>query len=159
MSKEISEKLSIANEMAQFDAKNRTFYDELSDEEKKKFAPFLMIRWGSSVEGIADLQAYYLISCNERLNKQFFDISGSQHKKLQWLLATTVSPGIGRQYHKWIAPKKKTADNKAEKFLTEIYPTAKSDEIKLMAQLNDRNDLKSLARKHGWEEQRIRSEL
>ena len=87
-------KLDIANEMRAFDRKDREFYDSLSEDEKKKFAPFLMIRWGASVEGDADLQAYYLMSVNERLNKNFFDISGTQHKKLQWLLASTVSPGM-----------------------------------------------------------------
>ena len=63
------DKLSIANEMQEFDRKNRDFYDNLSEEEKKKFSPFLMIRWGSSVNGSPDLQAYYLISANEKLNK------------------------------------------------------------------------------------------
>lgn len=156
----MSDKLNIANEMAQFDFKNRNFFDELTEEEKKKFSPFLMIRWGAAVEGVSDMQAYYLMSCNEKLNKQFFDISTSQHKKLQWLLATTVSPGMGKQYHKWLAAKKKEGNNnKAEKFLSEIYPSAKPDEIKLMAQLNDKDDLKRLAREHGWDDKRIKADL
>ena len=84
------------------------------------------------VDGSADMQAYYLLSTNERLNKHFFDVNTTQHKKLQWLLATTVSPGIGKQYHKWLAGKKKEGNNnKSEKFLAEIYPYAKYDEIKL----------------------------
>ena len=45
------DKLSIANEMACFDCKDRKFYDELTDEERKKFSNYLMIRWGSSVNG------------------------------------------------------------------------------------------------------------
>ena len=154
------DKLNIKNEMAQFDRKNREFYDSLDDQEKKKFAPFLMIRWGSSVGGNADLQAYYLMSCNERLNKHFFDISASKHKKLQWLLATTVSPGMGNQYHQWITTKKKGAgDNKAVKFLKELRPDLKDDEIKLLAQLNDKDDFKHMARELGWDDKRIKSDL
>ena len=42
----MSDKLSIGNEMRQFDLKNRKFYDELTEEERKKFSPYLMIRWG-----------------------------------------------------------------------------------------------------------------
>ncbi len=99
------DKLSIANEMKMFDHKVRGFYDELTDEERKKFAPFLMIRWGSAVEGSRDLQEFYVISTNERLNKNFFNISSSKHRKLQWLMATTVSPGMGSLRHNWIAPK------------------------------------------------------
>lgn len=160
MASSMSDKLNISNEMAKFDLKDRNFFDSLNDEEKKKFAPFLMIRWGAAVEGSGDLQAYYLMSCNEKLNKHFFDISTSQHKKLQWLLATTVSPGMGKQYHKWLAAKKKeTANNKAEKFLAELFPAMKPDEIKLLAQINDKDDLKRLAREHGWDDKRIKSDL
>lgn len=154
------DKLNISYEMARFDLKDRAFFDDLTDEEKKKFSPFLMIRWGSSVDGNPDLQAYYLVSCNERLNKNFFDVSTTQHKKLQWLLATTVSPGMGKQYHKWIAAKKKeTNNNKAEKFLAELYPAMKPDEIKLLARINDKDDLKRLAREHGWDDKRIKADL
>jgi len=156
----MTDKLHISNEMLKFDLKDRNFFDSLEDDEKKKFSPFLMIRWGAAVEGSSELQSYYLVSCNERLNKNFFDISTSQHKKLQWLLATTVSPGMGKQYHKWLAAKKKeTANNKAEKFLAEIYPALKPDEIKLLAQINDKDDLKRLAREHGWDDKRIKSDL
>ena len=155
----MSDKLDIRNEMAQFDRKNKEFYDSLDEQEKKKFAPFLMIRWGSSVGGSADLQAYYLMSCNENLNKHFFDISASKHKKLQWLLATTVSPGMGNQYHQWITPKKKTTDNKSVKFFREMYPHLKEDDLKLLTDINDKNDLKRMARELGWDDKRIKSDL
>jgi hypothetical protein len=153
------DKLSIANEMQEFDRKNRHFYDDLSEEEKKKFSPYLMIRWGSSVNGSADLQAYYLISANEKLNKNFFDINTAKHKKLQWLLATTVSPGMGKQYHQWIAPKKRENNNKAIKFLRELYPHARDDELELLAELNDTKELKQQARLMGWDDKRIKSDL
>jgi len=58
------DKLSIQNEMMQFDRKNRLFYDSLTDEERKKFSNYLMIRWGSSIQGSAELQGYYLQSSN-----------------------------------------------------------------------------------------------
>ena len=155
----MSNKLDIGNEMAQFDLKNREFFDELTDDEKKKFSPYIMIRWGSCVTGDPTLQAYYLMSTNQKLNQNFFDISTTKHKKLQWLMSTTVSPGMGKFRHQWISPKKKESNNKAAKFLSTIYPLAKQDEIELMAKLNDINDLKDLARKHGWDDKRIKSEL
>lgn len=155
----MSDNLTIKNEMANFDRKNRQFYDQLDEQEKKKFAPFLMIRWGSCVGGATDIQAYYLMSCNERLNKNFFDISATQHKKFQWLLATTVSPGIGTQYHQWLAPKKKESSSKGAKFLRELYPHLKEDEIKLMLQLNDTAALKELAKELGWDSAQIKKEL
>lgn len=136
------DKLSIANEMTQFDRKNRKFYDELTDEERKKFSNYLMIRWGSAVPGSRDLQEFYLISCNERLNKHFFAIN--RHPKLQWLCATTVSPGMGAYRHQWVAPKKKDTNVSAQKkLLSELFPNMKSDEIELMASINTKKDLES----------------
>lgn len=155
----MSDPLNIKNEMAQFDHKNREFYDSLTDEERRKFSPYLMIRWGSSVGGSADLQAYYLMSANENLNKHFFDINTAQHKKFQWLVATTVSPGMGNQYHQWIAPKKKTTDNKNMNFLRDLHPHLKEDEIRLLSELNTKDDLKEYARGLGWEEKTIKKEL
>lgn len=130
----MSDKLNIANEMRQFDVKNRSFYDELTTEERKKFSIFLMLRWGSAVEGSRDLQEFYVISCNERLNKHFFDLG--KHPKLQWLLATSVSPDMGTPRHPWIAPRKKEAGLSAKrKALVEMYPTYKDDEIDVMSKL------------------------
>jgi len=154
------DKLNIKNEMAKFDRKDRGFYDSLSEEERKKFAPFLMIRWGSSVNGTTPVQEYYVMSCNERLNKNFFEINATQHKKLQWLVATTVSPGIGNQYHQWISLKKKGAgDNKSIKFLRALHPELKETDIKLLAELNDKDDLKRMAKELGWDDKRIKSDL
>ena len=136
--------------MTQFDRKNQDFYDSLTDEERKKFSNYLMIRWGSSVQGSAELQEFYLISTNERLNKKFFEIN--RHPKLQWLCATTVSPGMGTQRHQWIAPKKKEPGASGiKKQLMEIYPHLKDDEISLMAELNTKKDIDAYLKASGQE--------
>lgn len=153
------DKLSIRSETAALDRKDRGFYDSLTDEEKKKFSPYLMLRYSASVEGSADMQAWYLMATNERVNKHFFDISTAQHKKFQWLMCTTVSPNMGGQRHYWLPTKKAEKDNKAIRFLTELYPTAKPDEIELLARINSKEDLKNLARDHGWDDKRIKSDL
>jgi hypothetical protein len=144
------DKLSIQNEMTQFDQKNRKFYDSLSDEEKKKFSNYLMIRWGSAIQGDPELQGYYLQSCNHYLNKRFFEIN--RHPKLQWLCATAVSPGLGTHRHQWIAPKKKeTGATGIRKQLAELFPHYKDDEIALMAELNTKKDIDVYLKKLGQE--------
>jgi hypothetical protein len=154
----MSDKLNIANEMRAFDNKDRNFYKNLTDEERKKFSNYLMIRWGSSVQGSTELQQYYLLSCNENLNKHFFDLA--QYPELQWLSATTVSPGMGTFRHDWIKQKKREGSaNKAVKFLRQIYPEYKEDELELLAKINTVDDLKQLAREHGWDDRRIKTEL
>jgi len=146
------DKLSIGNEMAQFDSKNREFFDELTDEERKKFSPFLMIRYGSSVSGSRDLQEFYLIATNERLNKKFFAVNTAQHKKLQWLMATTVSPGLGNFRHNWIAPKKKEPGaGSMRKQLMELFPHLKDDEIDLLAQITTKKEIDIYLRELGQE--------
>lgn len=134
--------------MQQFDHKNRQFYDDLTDEERKKFSNYLMIRWGSAVRGSRELQEFYVIATNERLNRNFFAVN--RHPRLQWLMATTVSPGLGSQDHVWIAPKKKeTGSNEVKKMLLDLYPTMKITDIETLALMIDRKELKEYLREHG----------
>jgi len=136
----MSDKLNIANEMRQFDRKNRDFYNELTDEERKKFSNYLMIRWGSSVEGSQELQEFYLIATNERFNKHFFALS--RHPALQWLCATTVSPDMGTPRHTWIAPKKKEPGASGiRKQLAELYPHLKDDDIAVLASITTKKEI------------------
>lgn len=144
----MSDKLNIANEMRQFDRKVRSFYDELTEEERKKFSNYLMIRWGSSVEGSRELQEFYVIATNERLNKHFFTVN--KHPKLQWLMATSVSPDLGTQKHPWIAPKKKAAGASAKRrALTTMYPHYKDDEIDVMMQVVSDQEIKQYLKDSG----------
>ena len=144
------DKLSINNEMAVFDRKDRTFYDSLTADERKKFSNFLMIRYGSSVQGGRDLQEFYLISTNERLNKHFFTIN--RHPKLQWLCATTVSPGMGTQRHTWIAPnKKEPGAGSFKKQLSELFPHLKDDELEVLAEINTKKDIDAYVKALGRE--------
>jgi hypothetical protein len=152
--------IDIKSEMAALDNKDRGFYDRLTAEEKKKFSNYLMLRWGSSVQGAEDQQYYYLFMTNQRLNKNFFNVPKG-HEKLQWLAATTISPGAGLKYHEWIAPKKKevTSSNKSMKFLREIYPHAKEADLEIMCEMNDLKTLKQYAKDLGWTPEQIKKEL
>ena len=144
--------------MAQLDTKNRAFYDELNEEERKKFATYLILRYSASVEGGPDIQEWYLRVTNERVNANFFDLG--KHPKLQWLLCTTVSPDMGRQRHYWQASKKKEGSNsKALKFLTKLYPHLRTDELELLAELNDTKELKALAKSMGMSDADIKKDL
>lgn len=148
----MSDKLHISNEMKMFDRKVRDFYDSLDDDEKKKFSPYLMIRWGSSVEGSRDLQEFYVIATNERLNKKFFSINTAKHKKLQWLLATTVSPDVGVQRHTWISNKKKdTGSTAVRKQLAELFPQYDDPELDVLAAITTKQELAQYLKDLGQE--------
>jgi len=141
------DKLNINNEMSHLDRKDRSFYDSLTDEEKKKFSTYLMVRWSSCVQGDSELQEYYVQSCNHYLNKNFFAIS--RHPKLQWLCATALSPGLGTHRHQWIAPKKKETVNDVKKILLKLYPNAKLDDVELLSSVIDKKQVKQLLHEHG----------
>lgn len=144
----VTDRLSIKNEMRQFDLKNRDFYQDLTDEERKKFSNYLMIRWGSAVQGSRDLEEFYVISTNERLNRHFFAVN--RHPQLQWLMATSVSPGMGTFDHVWIAPKKKeTGSTESKKMLLDLYPTMKLSDIETLSLLVDKRELREYIREHG----------
>lgn len=157
-------KLSIDNEMRQFDTKNRTFYDELTDDERKKFSNYLMLRWGSAIKlsnnkDIAndDMASYYVQALNQLVNKNFWALN--KHPKLQWLLMTTVSPNFGVNKHEWIAFKGKAAKNKRAQLIANLYPAMKLDEAELLSdQLTDA-DLKELLLSLGWEDKKIKEAL
>ena len=157
MAADYSSPLYIGNEMAAFDRKDRKYYDKFTDEERKQFSTYLMLRYGASVGGGTDLQAYYLLATNENVNKYFFDLN--KHPKLQWLLCTTVSPGMGKQHHYWQGNKKKEGNNKIQKFLSTLYPAAKQEEIDMLAELHDKASIKELALSLGMVDKDIKELL
>ena len=153
----MSSSLQINDEMRAYDRKDRAYYDNFTDEDRKKFSTYLMLRYGASVTGSSDLQAYYLLAVNERVNKNFFDLN--KHTKLQWLSCTTVSPGMGAQSHYWLGTKKKEGNSKASKFLAKLYPNLKQDELDVLVAINDTKSLKLLGQKLGMDDKTIKKEL
>ena len=118
-----------------------------------------MLRYGASVSGNADLQSYYLMATNKFVNKHFFDLNN--HTKLQWLMCTTVSPNMGKQFHYWLAAKKKEgkSTNKERKVVSELYPNMKSDEIDMFLSMNDKKAIKEHVKELGWDDKRIKADL
>jgi len=153
----VSSSLEIKYEMQAFDRKDRAYYDNFTDEDRKKFSTYLMLKYGANTSGSRDLQAYYLMATNERVNKHFFELG--RHPKLQWLCCTSVSPAMGGQFHYWLNGKKKEGDNKSQKFLAKLYPNLKTDEIDLLAKINDKRELADLARGLGFDDKSIKTEL
>jgi hypothetical protein len=150
-------KLDIGYEMAQLDTKNRAFYDELTDEERKKFSTYLMLRWGSAVGGEPILQQYYLQAMNERVNKRFFDLG--KHPKLQWLLLTTVSPNMGKHRHEWMAFVARKSKNKRADIIAKLYPEYKLDDCELMANSIPDAEFKVMLIELGWNDKEIKEAL
>lgn len=142
-------KLDIKRELNAVDLKKYDFYDNLTDEEKKAFSPFILMRYMSNVQGDRDTQEWFLEMTNEMVNKHHWVLS-KNHKALLWKLFATVGTGAVA-YHPYLAAGKKEKANKIEKLLCEIYPAMKMDEIKLMASLMDKQDKEDLFDKMGFD--------
>ena len=131
------------------DAKDYGFYDRLTPEQQKTVSPFLLNRYMSIVKGSNDLAAYYLMATNQRVNTQYFELA--RHPKLIWQLLCTVSPGMGKQFHQWVAHKKKDKGNtnKVRKYIEQLHPTAKRDELDWLCTQYTEKDIKEIEKLSG----------
>lgn len=142
-------KLDIKRELNAVDRKNYSFYDNLTDEEKKAFSPYILMRYTSNVQGDSDIQEWFLETTNEFVNKNHWILS-KNHKPLLWKLFAAT--GVGSPiYHPYMAAGKKEKINKIEKLLAEIHPAKKLEDIKLLAKIMTKEDCEELFDKMGFD--------
>jgi len=142
-------KLDIKRELNAVDQKNYDFYTNLTDEEKKAFSPYILMRYTASVQGDRDIQEWFLERTNEMVNKNHWDLS-KNHKSLLWKLFAATGAGVNC-YHPYLAAGKKEKANKIEKLLVELYPAMKMSDIKMLAAMMDKQDKEELFDKMGFD--------
>jgi len=142
-------KLDIKRELNAVDQKNYDFYTNLTDEEKKAFSPYILMRYTASVQGDRDIQEWFLERTNEMVNKNHWDLS-KNHKSLLWKLFAATGVGVNC-YHPYLAAGKKEKANKIEKLLVELYPAMKMADIKMLAAMMDKKDKEELFDKMGFD--------
>ena len=143
-------KLDIKRELNAVDRKQYDFYDNLTDEEKKAFSPYILMRYTASVQmPDRDIQEWYLEMTNEMVNKNHWDLS-KNHKELLWKLFAATGTGVNC-YHPYLAAGKKEKANKIEKLLVELYPAMKLSDIKMLASMMDKKDKEELFDKMGFD--------
>ena len=158
----MSEKIELKEKLAAVDQNVRELWDAMEPDQQKalKGEFFLLNRYISSVANQPrDIQEHYVLTVNEYFNKHWALLQ--DHPKLLWLLLCMCSwNGEKVFYHEWIGYKKKTGNlDKKIKFLEELYPNKKLDEIELIASKSSDKDIKDLARLHGMEESVIAKKL
>jgi hypothetical protein len=122
---------------AAIDKKDYTWYSRLSEEQKKKFVPYMMLHWISAVKGKSELQQYYLQSVDHHANKYYFHENIYKHPELQWMLLCASSPGMGKQAHQWIPHlkdkmvklKEPAKEKDVREYFTKIYPKADAESL------------------------------
>jgi hypothetical protein len=144
-------KLTLSNWIVAADSKNYTFYSKLSDQDKKSFGHFVLMRMTSNCSGDKDLQEWFIEMTNEAVNKHHWTIS-KHHKELIWLLYTTTGVGC-KVNHPYLAAGKNDPKNKIEKLLCELEPATKLSDIKLKAKLMSAEEIENLLDGLGYDKQ------
>lgn len=128
--------------LANLDRKDYTYYSRLSDEQKKKFSPYMLLMYMSMIKGNKDIQRYYLQSVNYHANTYMFNENIQKHPELQWMMLCASSPGVGKQFHQWIpnispnVSKLKTVAKEKEiyEYFKKIYPNVNDTDLKELSQ-------------------------
>lgn len=126
-------KLDIKRELEAVDLKDYDFYANLSDEEKKAFNPYILMRFVSNVQGDFETQAWFIEMVNECVNKNHWVLS-KNHKELLWKLYAAT--GVGAKcYHSFLKMNKRDSVDKFEKLVADLNPAMKLSDVKLLASL------------------------
>jgi len=123
------------------DKKNYDYLDNLSEEQRRKFVPYMMTHWMSQVKADKSVQSYHVLSTNHYANKYLFNEYVQKHPKLQWLMLCASSPGIGKQFHQWVPHlsdkitklKDKPSKQELKTYYQKIYPKISADDLDLVA--------------------------
>ena len=142
-------KLDIGRELRAVNNRDFDFYKNLTDEEKKAFSPYILMRYVSNPQVDDETYEFILERVNDLVNINHWTLS-KNHKPLLWKLFASCGVGMPIKYTYLKAGSKEKA-NKIEKLLVELYPTMKMSEIKLLGSLMDEKDKQELFDKMGFD--------
>ena len=142
-------KLDIGRELGAVNSRNYDFYKNLTDEEKKAFSPYILMRYVGNPQTDPETYEFTIDRVNEFVNKNHWELSKG-HKDLLWQLFAGCGTGMSLRYTYLKAGSKEKA-NKIEKLLAELYPAMKMSDIKLLASMMDKKDKDELFDKMGFD--------
>ncbi len=141
--------LDIKQMMRAVDTRDKNWFQNLSEEDKKLYSPYMTLKWTASVEHKdRAVQEFYIEEANSNINKHLWTLS-KNHNGLLWKLSAMCGSTFVL-FHKWIYPKKKTGSTKSKmKELQELYPTAKQVDLDLLDATMSTKEFTALKKDHG----------
>lgn len=133
-------KLDIFRVLNAVDRRDKKFYDNLTDEERKAFSPYVMLRWVSTVNSNPVLEQWYVEETNRMVNINYFTLA--KHPKFVWLMYSQVG-STQRTKHEYIA-RANTKKDKNLAALMKLYPSMKKSDLELLLKVADQKELKDL---------------
>jgi hypothetical protein len=139
----------------------KELWDAVTDDGRKEIKGDMwnLNRYISNVKTTnKEVQQHYVLTVNEYYNKNWNDLQ-KNHPKLLWMLLCMCNyDGKTKFFHEWL-PVGKAPTNKKAKFLAELYPDMRADELELLAKINTDKELKELGRQHGLDDATIAKKL
>ena len=125
------------------DTRQKDFYTNLTEEERKGFSPWLVQRYLSSAESTSqEIIEHYLIMTNDIVNINFSDVKDPE---MTWKLMSIV--GVGRSMkHPYVAPGKgkKKKQNAFKQWLSDLYPHLDDQELDIWISNLDKESARSM---------------
>lgn len=150
-----SYKLDLMGTLEAADRGLKDYYDNLTEEERKGFAPVVLIRWLSTLSDNNSSQAYALIATNDLVNLGLFQLQ-KNHPELVWKLMCVAGTGK-KQYHQWIPNKKHSSKTPLlDQFIQELYPLANQDEQQILRSQVSADRWLQMAQDSGYSDKQMR---
>ena len=127
--------------------KSGDIYAKLSDEERKGFAPLIVMRWMS---GTSDERQIILL--NEFVNKSVFSLAKHPHLLMQ--LLQVASSKTNKRYQ-WLGIKSKKKNVESMRVVGEYYEMSER-EVKLLNPFPTQEEMIQMAEELGWEKEDIK---
>jgi hypothetical protein len=90
-------KLDIGRELSAVNQRNHNFYKNLTDDEKKVFSPYLLMRYVSNPQTDTESYEFVLERVNDLVNINHWTLSKG-HKPLLWQLFASCGIGVNLKY-------------------------------------------------------------
>ncbi len=155
MTKTTAQKLSLDTVLQAIDRKDLGFYDRLTDDEKKSYSPFILMRYMSSLGPQSDLAAYAVLATNDIVNNGFFSLG--KHPELQHKLMCLTGTGK-KQYRPYIGSKgsSKTSSKVIDEFLMGLYPNINQTELDMLKSQYNKDTIQQLGEDAGLSKAEIK---
>lgn len=155
----MSEKIPLKEILSAVDQNVVELWDAIDADQKKALKKefFILNRYISNVKGQSEaVQEHFVLAVNEYFNKHWNDLQ--QHPELLWrLLCMCHYENKKVFFHEWIGLKRSSnPNNKKVKFLQEVYPNRKIDELEMLSKMMTDKDMIELAKDHGWTDAQIK---
>ena len=144
MAKEFA--LDIFQLLGSIDRKDHSFWDKLSDEQKKGYTPLVTMRWTT---GTSDTRQ--ILYVNELVNRYVFHIG--KHQELMYKLQCAASSGTPRRYA-WIAAKNTAKKIKGLDVVMDYYEYGPR-EAKSVMHLLGADDIIAMAEELGYQKEAV----